>query len=261
MEPLKLDRSIALPGVKGKFDYFAIDEAGNRLFAAATGNQSVEVIGLEKGKKEQSLTGFGKPHGVAWIADKGRLFVADGQRADLEVFEGSPLKKVKSIRLSEDADDMIHDSASSLLYTGHGGTNAANPPAIAVVDTRSLALLTELPVAAHPEALELDAAGQRIFVNISDAGEVVVINGKNHSIVDKWPLSEAKDNTPLAYDTADDLLLVGCRTPAKLIVLNGKTGKEIASADTDAGANDLFYWLYCALWDRGRNRRAHGRLS
>jgi hypothetical protein len=239
--PLTLDRTITLPGVTGKFDHFAIDETGNRLFAAAGGSHAAIVIDLSSGKIAQVLPGIGKPHGVAWIEKTGRLFVADGGKAELDVFEGSPLKKIKSIPLSDDADDMVYDSATKLLYVGHGGGDAANPAAVAVVDTEGLALVATLPVSSHPEALELHASGHRIFANIADTGEIAVIDGNTHTIADKWPLSHEKGNTPLAYDAADDLLLIGCRTPAKLLVLNGKTGKQIASVASDTGADDLFY--------------------
>jgi DNA-binding beta-propeller fold protein YncE len=239
--PLLMQRDIELPGVQGKFDHFALDEVGDRLFAAATGNQTVQVIDLTTNKVIQSLGGFGKPHGLAWIAETGRLFVADGGKAELDIFEGSPLKLVKAIKLSEDTDDLIYDSKHGLMYVGHGGTNAANPAAIAIIDAKRLALLGDLPVAAHPEGLEIDPKRQRIFVNISDTGQVAVIDGKSRTIVNTWSLGQSKGNTPLAYDAADDLLLIGCRTPAKLLVLNGKTGKEVASATSDTGADDLFY--------------------
>jgi hypothetical protein len=239
--PLVLERKILLPSVKGKFDHFAIDEVGNRLFAAATGNKSVEVIDLASGKVIQSLTGMGKPHGLVWVAATGRLFVADGEKAELTVFEGEPLKLLKSIKLSEDADDMVYDAQSAMLYVGHGGTNSANPASIAVVDAKRLSVLTQLPMDAHPEALELAPGGNRIFVNVSDTGQVVVIDGSTHLKMKTWTLANAKGNTPLAYDGPNDLLLVGCRTPAKLLVLNGKTGEEVGSAPADAGADDLFY--------------------
>jgi DNA-binding beta-propeller fold protein YncE len=239
--PLVLDRKITLRGVKGKFDHFAIDETGNRLFAAATGNNSVEVINLTDNKVSQSLAGLGKPHGLVWVATSGRLFVADGENAQLEIFEGSPLKLVKSIRLSEDADDMVLDARNSMLYVGHGGTNASNPASVAVVDATSLSVVKQIPLAAHPEALELDSAGGRVFVNVSDTGEVVVIDASTQSKARTWALSNTKGNTPLVYDEINDLLLVGCRTPAKLLVLNGKTGEEVGSAPASAGADDLFY--------------------
>ena len=238
---LKLQRTIDLPGVAGKFDHFAIDEDGNRLFAAATGNKSVQIVNLATNKRAGVLEGLGKPHGLAWIPATHRLFVADGGKANLDVYEGEPLKLVKEIELSEDADDMVYDPATKLLYVGHGGTNAANPARVAVIDTAALSLVANLPVASHPEALELDAEGDRIFVNIADSGQIVVIDGKTHAIVDTWTLKNMKGNTPLAYDAADHLLLVGCRAPSQLVVLSARNGQVIASAMSDAGADDLFY--------------------
>lgn len=239
--PLTLTRTITLAGVSGKFDHFAIDEPGSRLFAAATGSHAIEVVDLNSGSIVQSLNGLGKPHGLAWVPKQGQLIVADGSKAELDVFAGSPLKLIKSIKLSDDADDMVYDPATSLIYVGHGGSDAANPGRIAVIDTKSLSLLADLPVKAHPEGLELDPVRDRIFANISDTGEVVIIDGKSHSITTTWSLASEKGNTPLAYDAEDNRLFVGCRTPAKLLLLDGEMGKEITSAPADAGADDLFY--------------------
>ena len=238
---LKLQRTIGLPKVTGKFDHFALDEAGNRLFVAATGNKSVQVIDLASNMTTGSLDGVGKPHGLAWIPKTGRLFVADGEKAKLYVYEGSPLKRTREIDLSEDADDMVYDPVTSLLYVGHGGTNAANPARVAVIDSGTLRLIADLPVASHPEGLDFDPNGDRIFVNIAETGQIAVIDGKTHTITDTWVLRNAKGNTPLAYDAADNLLLVGCRAPSQLVVLNAKTGQLVAAATSDGGADDLFY--------------------
>jgi hypothetical protein len=236
-----LQRTINLPAVRGKFDHFALDNAGKRLFAAAAGNKSVKVIDLTTSSIVDTLQGFGKPHGLAWIASTSTLFVSDGAKAELGIYTGSPLKRVKTIPLSEDADDMVYDEATGLLYVGHGGTNAANPARVAVIDVHTQSLVANLPVAAHPEALDLDAKNDRIFVNIADAGQVAVIDGKTHTITTTWTLKTAKDNTPLAYDEADDLLLVGCRAPAKILALDGKTGREVSFVASSAGADDLFF--------------------
>lgn len=238
---LVLDRTIPLPGISGKFDHFAIDLNGKRLFAAATGVQSVLIIDLSSNKIVDSLKGFGKPHGLAWVPETGRLFVADGSKATLTIFEGSPLKLIKTIPLSEDADDMVYDPATKLLYVGTGGTNAANPASVAIVDAQSLTLVTKIPVSSHPEALELDPKSDRIFANIADDGKIAVIDGRTHKLLITWTLKAGKGNTPLAFDMENNLLLVGCRTPAKLLVLSASTGDEIASAPSNPGADDLFY--------------------
>lgn len=53
--PLTLQRTITLPDGTGKFDHFAYSPAGNRLFVAATGNHSIEVIDLSSDKVVQTL--------------------------------------------------------------------------------------------------------------------------------------------------------------------------------------------------------------
>lgn len=238
---LKLKRTIMLDGVTGKFDHLALDHAGNRLFASAGGAHAVEVIDLASGKITESFPGIGKPHGIAWIADTGRLFVADGTKGELDVFAGTPFKRIATIALSEDADDMVYDETTKLLYIGHGGTDPTNPARVAVVNAESLKLIAELPVASHPEALELDPKGDRILVNIADSGQIAVIDGKTHTITATWQLEKSRGNTPLAYDFTQDLVLVGCRTPAEVLVLDGKNGKLLAKAASDPGADDLFY--------------------
>ena len=239
--PLPLTRSIPLKGVTGKFDHFAFDTEGNRLFIAATGNHSVEILNVGSGQISESIRGLGKPHGVAWIPQSGRLFVADGSQADLKVYEGSPFKLVGTIKLSDDADDMVYDESTHLLYVGHGGSTSASPPRIAVVDTVGLKLVANLPVPAHPEALDIDVAGRRIFANIADSAEVAIIDGTNQKLLPSWKITRAKDNVPMAYDAKDSLLLIGCRTPGKLLVLEAKSGKEVADAPSASGADDLFF--------------------
>jgi hypothetical protein len=238
--PLRLQRTLALPGVTGKFDHFAYDPAGNRLFAAAAGNHSVEVIDLNSGKLVESLTGLGKPHGLAWMAETGRLFASDGVKGDLKIYDGAPLKQMKSIELSDDADDMVYDAKTKLLYIGHGGA-PSHPAMVAVVDATNQTLVTNLPVATHPEGLEIDKVNDRIFVNIADSAEVAVIDGATHTRSATWKLTRAKDNVPLVYDEEHQVLFVACRTPARLLVLDGKSGQELADLPTDTGADDLFY--------------------
>jgi len=241
VSPLMLQRTIALPGVTGKFDHFAIDLAGHRLFAAATGNHSVEVIDLKSDKVEQSISGLGKPHGLAWVDATSSLYVADGSLCELRVYKGSPLKLAGTIKLSNDADDMVYDDAHRRLYVGHGGGSAAVPGRVAVVDTTTFTLIDNLPVATHPEALDLDAPSRRIFANIAGSSDVAVIDGATNTITAHWKLASAKDNVPMAYDRGRHVLYVACRTPATLLALDGNSGAELSRATTGEGADDLFY--------------------
>jgi YVTN family beta-propeller protein len=238
---LHLAKTIELAGVQGKFDHFAIDLAGARLFIAATGNHSVEVIDLKTEKVQQSITGLGKPHGLAWIAATRRLYVSDGALAELRVYQGEPLVLAGTIKLFDDADDMVFDDASHLLFVGHGGADAANPANVAVVDTDHFSLLVNLPVSTHPEALDIDPQSRRVFANIADSNQVAVIDSGSKTITTQWKLTKAADNVPIAFDNGHQLVYVACRTPGMLLALDARTGAEIASEPAAGKADDLFY--------------------
>lgn len=241
--PLTQRQILLLPGVSGKFDHFAIDVTGNRLFVAATGNHSVEIVNLTTGKVEQSITGLGKPHGLAWIEHTHSLYVADGSLAELRCYQGSPLKLTGTLKLSNDADDMVYNEANHLLFVGHGGSDAASPARIAVVDTDTFSLKANIPVATHPEALDIDVEGQRVFANIADSSEVALLDGAGKAVTSRWKLAKASDNVPLAYDAGHHVLYVACRKPASLVVVDATSGKELSAAPIGQGADDLFYDL------------------
>ena len=47
-EPLKLETTIPMTDVQGRIDHLSIDLKGQRLFVAALGNNSLEVIDLRE---------------------------------------------------------------------------------------------------------------------------------------------------------------------------------------------------------------------
>src|SRR5713226_8193491 len=60
-EPLSFVRSIDLPRVEGRIDHLAFDAAGQRLYVAALGNNTVEVLDLKSGSHVKSVPGFREP--------------------------------------------------------------------------------------------------------------------------------------------------------------------------------------------------------
>ena len=65
---LELVSTIPLAGVKGRIDHMSADVKGHRLFVAALGNDTVEVLDT-RGAAHRSLAGFGEPQGVLAQAD------------------------------------------------------------------------------------------------------------------------------------------------------------------------------------------------
>jgi hypothetical protein len=67
--PLRLIQTIPLRNVKGRIDHMAVDLKGERLFIAALGNNTVEIVGLRAGKPIGTITGLHEPQGVGFVPE------------------------------------------------------------------------------------------------------------------------------------------------------------------------------------------------
>ena len=117
---LKLAKTIPLPGVKGRFDHFAIDPKGQRLFVAALGNNTLEVVDIAAGKSLKSITGLRKPTGVLYLSEQNQIAVANGDDGTLKLFNGANYKLVKNMSGFDDADNVRFDAKTKLIYVGYG---------------------------------------------------------------------------------------------------------------------------------------------
>jgi len=78
--PLTLARRISLPGVKpGRLDHLAVDVSRNRVFLAALGNDTVEVVDRALGKVIQSIPGQNVPQAVLYIPEFDKLVVTNDE--------------------------------------------------------------------------------------------------------------------------------------------------------------------------------------
>jgi DNA-binding beta-propeller fold protein YncE len=226
---------IPLLGVEGRIDHMAVDEAGKRLFLAALGNNTVEVIDLAAGRRVHTLTGLHEPQGIAYAPGSRRLFVANGQSGSLSVFDAASYQARGSLPFGDDADNLRYDPKENRVYVGYGSG------AIEIFDAGSLKTLGSIRLAGHPESFQLERSGPRLFVNVPNAGQIAVLDRVKHSVIATWPMQEARANFPMALDEADHRLLIGCRDPAKLLVYDTQTGKVTASLPMVGDTDDLFY--------------------
>jgi DNA-binding beta-propeller fold protein YncE len=232
---LKLQQTIALPGVEGRIDHFALDPSGERLFVCALGNNTVEVVDLRKGERIHSITGLGAPQGIVYIPELDRLFVANDKDGIFKIYDGKSFQPVGELNFKDDADNVRYDDAAKKLYVGFGSGG------IAIVNAPDGKQVGSIKLSAHPEAFELEKNGQRIFVNVPNSRHVAVIDRAKGDIVAKWQTDLALGNFPMALDEANHRLFVGCRLPSKVVVLNTQSGEVVAKIDISGDPDDLFY--------------------
>jgi DNA-binding beta-propeller fold protein YncE len=221
---------IPLDGVKGRIDHFGLDAKGKRLFVAALGNNTVEIVELT-----QHIGNLRAPQGIGFAPESNRLAVANDQDGSCRLYDGTSLQQTATIDLKDDADNVRYDKISRRFWVGYreGG--------LAAIDPESGKQVADVKLDAHPESFQIESRGKRIFVNVPNAGHVAVIDRETRTVLEKFPVKEAVANFPMALDEANRRLFIGCRKPARLLVLDTETGKTVASLDIVGDTDDLFY--------------------
>lgn len=232
--PLHLERTIELPGVQGRIDHMSLDLPGQRLFIAALGNNTVEVVDLKAGKRVNTISGLKEPQGVLYVPTADRLYVANGEDGSVRIFDGTSLKLLKTIEYGDDADNLRYDSSKQHIYVGYGsgGLGEFDTVGQKIGDTK---------LDAHPESFQLEKNGSRIYVNLPKSLKVAVVDREKHTVVAKWRTGTSIANYPMALDEADHRLFVVTRYPARLMVFNAETGKITQSLPVAGDCDDVFY--------------------
>lgn len=234
-EPVTLLRSIELPRVEGRIDHLAFDSATSRLYVAALGNNTVEVLDLKAGTHLRSLPGFSEPQGIAVAADTRAVAVANGQGDGLQLLNADDYRQGAVVRLGDDADNVRYDAAGRRLYVGYGDG------ALAAIDPAAGKPLGQVKLAGHPESFQLERDGPRVFVNVPNAKQIAVVDRASMKVTSTWPVTSAGANYPMSLDEANRRVFIGCRRPAKVLVFDTGSGKETSSFATVGDTDDLFY--------------------
>jgi DNA-binding beta-propeller fold protein YncE len=234
-EPLRLVTTIALPGVEGRMDHMAVDESGEKLFIAALANNTVELVDLINGRHLKTLGGFREPTGITNVQGSGAIAVASGKGDGVQTIDAKDYRTLKTISVGDDADNLRYDAAAKRLYLGYsaGALAAISPPEGTILGRAALA--------GHPESFQLELSGPRIFVNVPTAGHIAVVDRGTMQVTTTWPVTGAAANFPMALDEAGHRLFIGCRKPAKLLIYDTATGKEIGASEIVGDTDDLFY--------------------
>ncbi len=230
---LHLDREIAFPGVQGRIDHMAADVAGKRLFVAALGNNTVEVIDLAQGKVTGEIKDLKEPQGIAYVAENNTVYVAGGGDGTVRSFDAGTLQPSHNIALGQDADNLRYDPANKELLAGYGAG------AIAALGL-DLARHANYVLPAHPESFQLDSEGQRLFVNLPDNHTIALIDLKTKAVNPNWAHPSAGSNFAMAFDKTIQRLFVPCRKPARMLVINTQTGGMTAWAPSIGDVDDAF---------------------
>ena len=264
-EPLLLEARIPLGEVSGRIDHLAYESKRGRLIVAELGNNSVSILDLDQRTVVHRITGLKTPQGVAYLAATDTLYVAGAGDGLVRRFKADDFAQTAATDLGDDADNIRIDRATNQLVVGYGAGGLAviegvtaqqgapksagpskgetgsvssdkNPARARKAKGTSAEFL--LPV--HPEGFQLDPAGQRIFVNLAELGQVGVVDRASGKLTAAWHAPGLASNFPMAIDGSGERVLVAFRHPPRLVAFDANSGTIAATLDVCGDPDDLF---------------------
>jgi len=231
---LSLKSRIPLPAVNGRIDHLSADLKGQRIFVSALGNHTVEVLDVRSNQRLHTVADLTEPQGVYYDPSTNRLFVGCALDGVTKLFDGGTFQLLETVKFPGDADNIRFDARGQRVIVGYGDG------ALGFLNSNGRRM-GEIALDAHPESFQLEKTGTRVFVNIPDRKEIEVADLVKNTAPVRWPVTSALENYPMALDEAHHRLLIGCRAPARMLVIDTGTGKHTASVEIAGDTDDLFY--------------------
>jgi DNA-binding beta-propeller fold protein YncE len=177
------------------------------------------------------------------MPDRNRLLVTDSGTGMSKVLNATTYEVVGSVKLVPGADSIGYDAPRNRLYVVTGGKDVNMAESyLAEIDPRTGEHFGDVKFDAnHVEAMAVEQSGDRLYINVTDKNYLAVVDKRTRTVVAKWPISEAQQNAPVAFNESDHRLFVVTRKPGKMLVLDSATGATIASFTAPERTDEVVY--------------------
>lgn len=216
-------------GGEGGWDYVTADSAARRLYV--THSTRVMVLDLDSEQVVGDIPNLSGVHGVALAPDLGRGYISNGRSSEVTVFDLKTLNVLATLKTTgENPDSILYDPPTRRVFAFNGRSGSAT-----VFDASSYEVLGTIPLGGKPEFANTDLQG-RIFVNIEDKGEIVVIDARKLAVLERWPLAPCEEPSGMAIDRRHGRLVSGCGNEMAAVV-DMASGKLLATPPIGEGVD------------------------
>jgi serine/threonine-protein kinase len=239
-------------GARPGFDHADIYRARRRLYVAHTGADQVEVIDCVRRIHVRTLDGLPGVAGVLVDEEHNLLFTSDREAACVSVFRCSEERLLDRVGVGAHPNGLAYDRRRRRLYAFNLGEPLGEHCTVSVVDLESSTVVTEIPLPGRPRWALYEEERARIYANIRDPAQIVIIDPESCSIASVF---EVPSDGPhgLWLDTGR---LFCAADGGALVVLDSDTGDVLASLSLP-GVPDVVmhnperHRLYVAISDPG----------
>lgn len=217
------------------WDYLAYDQTKGRLFMSLRAD-GVIVLDSRTKKVLAKIEDSSNANSTLLLHDYnlGYTFNGDGTST---IFELNSLKKIKKVKIGNDADAGFYDPVTKQIIVTMGDSKQAT-----FLDPKTGDVTHRLKI----ESTKLDgvaaSADGYFFMALRDKNTVIKVDNRTHSIVETWNTQPCEEPTSIAYDHDSQRLLIGCRSKNPLLaIMDSNTGQVKSSYEIGRGIDGLIF--------------------
>jgi YVTN family beta-propeller protein len=212
----------------GGWDYIAIGPGNNRLYVSH-GTQ-VNILNQTTGDSIGVIENTTGVHGIAFDKSQNRGYTSNGRLNNVTVFDLTTNAVITQIPAGANPDAIMYESFTGKIITCNGRSRN-----LSIIDPIANKLIDSVEVGGKPETAVSNGKG-KLYVNIEDKNEIVVVDLKIFKVEAHWPLSPAEEPTGLAFDQETNRLFAGCGNKL-LAIVNAADGKLIQTLPIGDGCD------------------------
>jgi len=219
-------------GGEGGWDYLTIDSAARRLYIARA--TRVMVLDADSGAQVGEIADTPGVHGVALAPQLGRGFTSNGRASTVTIFDLKTLKPLGQAKTGSNPDAIVYDAVTRRVFTFNGASKDAT-----VIGAADGSVSGTIALDGKPEFAVADEAG-RIYVNLEDKSELLAIDSRQLTILNRWPLAPCKEPSGLAMDRKNRRLFVGCGNKL-MAVVDADSGRVLTTLPIGSGVDAIAF--------------------
>jgi DNA-binding beta-propeller fold protein YncE len=179
------------PGAATGFDHADVSRAGRRLYVAHTGADRVDVIDCRTQKFLRSLPDLAGVAGVLIDEEQDLLFTSDRGAARTSIFRCSDEQLLGRVDVGPHPNGLAYDRGRRRLYAFNLGDPLGENCTASVVDLDAMRVQGELALPGRPRWVVYDHERDRLYANIREPAEIVVIDCARSEIERALPVPSA----------------------------------------------------------------------
>jgi DNA-binding beta-propeller fold protein YncE len=215
----------------GGWDLASVDPVDQRLYVARS--DGVTAIDLATGHATDRIVPGQRVHAALAIPGTHEVISTNGQTNNAVLFDGRSGQIRATIVTGNNPDAAAYDSVTKTVWIMNPGSGE-----VTVVDPKSAKVLASMSVGGSLELAVADGRG-RMYVNVEDKNEIVVLDTRHRKVVTHFPLRGCDGPTGIAYDPATKLIVSACGNGVAIV--SARNGKQVGSLPIGRGADGAVF--------------------